>query len=197
MVSRHRDTIVTTVTKSLLGLGNRWTRQRLGDVVDIGSQVFCVHTQLQIPMILTLWDLWNQQTSSSSSRRYYPKKIFLSPYFATHRFFWAIAVSFASESFRQADFSSYRFPDVTMVKTEVKTEGDFNVCLGSLLDGWDVHKRTGLRPPACRQGTLKVFLTSRLEKVPWSVKDTGRRIRLVHYPIQDGSESCPHRGILV
>lgn len=37
---------------------------------------------------------------------------------------------------------------------------------------------------------LMVFRISRLEKVPWSVKDTGRRLSQ-HYPIQDG---CPHRG---
>ena len=61
-----------------------------------------------------------------------------------HRFFGLLRLSFSSGNARQVDFSSYRFPGVTMVKTE----DDFNVCLGLLLVGWDVRKGTGLRPLA-------------------------------------------------
>ena len=59
------------------------------------------------------------------------------------------------------------------------------MCLGSLLDGWDVCKGTGLPLVHHVVKVLRVRIC-RLEKVPWSVKDTGRQFRLLsqHYPIQ-------------
>ena len=138
-------------------------------------------------MNLTLWDLWNQRISSSSRR--YPRTNLLSSYFATHSLLGLLPLSFASRDSRQANPSSYKFSDGS---TTVKTEDGFNVGLGSLLDGWDVYKGTGLRPLAHHVvKVLRDCRISRLEKVPWSVKDTGRRVAFTTLP---NYGSGPHRG---
>ena len=157
----RRVTVVTTVTKSgkLLDATEAWV-----------SWILEMWWILEAGIQLTLWNLWNQWISSL---RRYRKKIFL--YLISH---WQRRDS------RQADPLSYRFPDGT---TMVKTEDGFSVCLGSLLDGWDVCKATRLRTLVCHVvKVLRIFRIWRLEKVPWSVKDTGRQFGLLsqHYPIQ-------------
>ena len=54
----------------------------------------------------------------------------LSSYFAMDSFFGIIPLSFASRYSCQTDPSSYSLSD----GTTIKTEDDFNVCLGSLLE---------------------------------------------------------------
>ena len=131
-----RDIIVTTTTVTkFLALGNRWTRQRL--------RMLEMWWILEAGIPLTLWYLWNQWISNSSRR--YPKKIVF--YLATSRhsltkFTGPFAVILCKR-FSSRCPSSYRFPEGT---TMVNTEDDFNVCLGMLLDGWDVCKGTGFRP---------------------------------------------------
>ena len=115
--------------ETLAVLGNRWTRRRLGCLRCSGywKQVFRAHTQSQIC-----------ETSKLAAAREGIQRFF---YFAMHSFLGLLPLSFASRNSRQADPSSYRFPDGT---TTVKTKGDLNVCPGSLLDGWDVRKGTGV-----------------------------------------------------
>ena len=130
-------------------------------------------------MNLTLWDLWNQRISSSSRR--YPRTKLLSSYFALHSFLGLLPLSFASRDSRQANPSSYKFSDGS---TTVKTEDGFNVGLGSLLDGWDVYKGTGLRPLAHHVvKVLRDCRISRLEKVPGQLKIRDVGLHSQHYPI--------------
>jgi hypothetical protein len=92
------------------------------------KQIFRAHTETAADtMSLTLWGPVNWQQLEKVS-----KEESLSSYFAMHTFLGLLPLSFASRNARQADPSSYRFPDGT---TMVKTEDGFNVRLGSLLDG--------------------------------------------------------------
>ena len=182
-----RDIIVTVTTVTNLWKpldATEWGLDTFEMWWLLEADIPCTYTVAGVSS--TLWNSWNQQISSSS--RKYPKENFSILILQCMAFFWAIAVILCK---KKADPSSYRFPDGT---TMVKTEDGFNVCLGLLLDGWDVCKGTGLRPLADHVvKALEVLRISRLEKVPWSIKDTGRQFGLLsqHYPIQDG---CPHRG---
>ena len=102
-----------------------------------------------------------------------------------HRFFGLLRLSFSSGNARQVGFSSYRFPGVTMVKTE----DDFRGWLQCLPRIAASRLRCAQRNwpqtsgPPCRQGTWRFFQLPGLRRShsQWKIRDVGSECYITQF----------------